>query len=50
MGDENDKVNKNVSDAATSMRSSKFKVTAEPALFLLFLGSTIQVGRSLCNK
>ena len=29
--------------AAASVRSSKFKVTAEPALFLLYLGTTIQV-------
>ena len=42
MGEENSN-NKNISSVVAPKRTSKFKVTAEPAIFLLYLGVTLQV-------
>jgi len=45
MGDENSNNmnNKDRSSVVSPERTGKFKVTAEPAIFLLYLGVTLQV-------
>jgi len=43
MGEENADNKNHPSVVALTKRTGKFKVTAEPAIFLLYLGVTIQV-------